>query len=157
MNNFENSENEDMIPGEEDDGVIMPEGTPGPLKDMVNDFLDKMGGTGGVAIPLGAIPKSLIEKICSLCPERKEEDVAELDMNQGDEWNSINAELDRLYKEQVKIDKAYIKVITRRDIFRGTLELQYDVLGENLKIENGALIRRFCGRDQETKCITDRL
>jgi len=128
------------------------EGMPDFIKSAIDGLMSKIGATGGIAIPIGSIPKDIRDKICSMCPQMVEDEVADLDPNEMDEWNSINAETDRLLTEADKIHKALDRVDLRKSILSASLELKHEVIGKRLKIENGKLIRKYCDIPKGDKC-----
>lgn len=162
MSKFENSQlpNEDEdknlpdgVPDGAPDFLKEDDGIPDFMKDAINGIAERFGmPAGAIAIPLGSIPHVIRDKLCELCPKMKHEDVAELDINELEEWNSINAELDRLQELMKKVDKEMDKIHTRRTLLCSNLELRHNVSGEKLRIENGKLTRRFCDKEADDKC-----
>jgi len=128
------------------------EGLPEALKNALDGLVNKIGAAGGIAIPIGSMPKGLRDKLCAMCPRMVEEEVADLDANETDEWNSIKVETDRLLNEADKIHKALDRIDTRKAVLCGSLELKHNVSGERLKIDGGKLIRKHCDKPQDDKC-----
>jgi len=136
-----------------DGNMRLPDNIPDFLKDTLGEIAKKFGAPpGGIVVPIGRIPDGLREKVCALCPKMVDSEVAELDMNEMEEWNSINAETDRLLSETDRIHKALDKVDARKAVLCGGLELKHSVAGLRLRIENGKLIKRECTKPKEKKC-----
>jgi len=139
------NDNEKNLPPDENDDST------GSLGEMLNRLIGDTSKLKGALIPMNLIPASIRDRICEMCPDNKIEVVADLDMNELDDWNSIIAEIERLKLEQNKLNKALDKVQARKSILCTTLEVKHDLVGERLSIEGGKLIRKLCNNN-EGKC-----
>lgn len=147
--------NDNRPPDEEENNISddMSDGMPDFIEDAINDLNEKIGvPTSPVVLPIGLIPKSIRDKICQLCQKQESEDVADLDINEMEEWHSINAEIERVRKIMIEADKDMDRAQARKNILCCSLELKHNVAGERLRIENGKLIRRFCAKEADDHC-----